>query len=283
MRRHGFFQANFSRIQTFPIVLLGLFALAFSTSGAPDIPDFALVEPGACIRRDANLRAEWSNAQALIRQRFYADAMVQLTNCLAKCPEDAATRHLAALCAWGVGQRALATRWLITAQRQQNPPPATAAALAALHARVEPESIAIGWLRRATEPLALEQRAYWATRPSLEPLWRRNSNAWRELIASLGLPEDLAVARALSVAPTIDLSPIAEEISQERMLRLSELALDESPSGRALRMRQVMMQRLVERIRGRVESADEIVIHPVDPDVSNLITPPEKASDGEEP
>lgn len=233
------------------ILMICLFATA--AIAAPDIPDYASVTPSPCVTRDESIRAAWIEGQALIRNRRYPDAMALLSPILTTCPDDAATRHLAALCAWGIGQRALATRWMVQAFRQGPPEPAIAAALAAIHAGAETESVVIGWLRRGTEPLELSSRAFWITRPSFNRFWASNSPVWRDFIREMGLPTQLEVARAMGTPPVIEIAPPVQAIAEEPMLRLSPFDSKMDSLDRAAELRKIVTERLIARIRPSAE------------------------------
>ncbi|MCS6771539.1 MAG: hypothetical protein NZ740_05890 [Kiritimatiellae bacterium] len=217
MQARGMWQGEITIRPLGALVLLLLPALA---PAASDIPQFSAIDPGPCIRRDEKLRAAWLRARHYIHQRFYADALLLLTNCLESCPQDASSRHLAALCAWGVGQRDVAARWLVIATRLDPNQPAPAAALAALYARDEKDAVAIGWLRRAVTGLEAPLRAWWLTRPSLDPLWQRASPAWLAFLDEIGVPTDQASARAAAREPTVNDGPLADDSLTPRRLSL---------------------------------------------------------------
>lgn len=235
-----------------------LLFIAIPASSAPDIPDFASVTPGSCITRDAAMRNDWINAHSLILARNYPAAMALLSPLITACPDDASARHLAALCAWGVGQRALAARWLAQASRMRDAEPATAVALAALNAETATESVAIGWLRRALAPLDIYSRAFWVARPSFNRLWASASETWRAFIQEMGLPIDVAVVRAMGVPPVVHVEAPHVEQQQETLLRLSPFDPTMDSMDRAIQMRMAVTHRLIERIRPLADVSSEI-------------------------
>ncbi len=240
------------------VLFSALLFIATPAFSAPDIPDFSSVTPGPCITRDPAMRENWINAHTLIRARDYPSAMAILSPMISACPDDASARHLAALCAWGIGQRALATRWLVQAARQRDAEPATAVALAALNAEAATESVAIGWLRRALEPLDLYTRAFWVTRPSFNRLWSSASEPWRAFIQEMGLPADLTVVRAMGVPPIVHVEAPQEDEQKPTILRLSPFDPNMDSMDRAIQMRIAVTRRLIERIRPSVDIPPEI-------------------------
>jgi len=165
--------------------------------------------------------------------------------------------HLAGISAWGAGRLAMAERLLVEAMRHPKPLPESFAAMAAIQAEQRASPLAVGWLRKALQPLTARQRAELLFRPSFDLLWRTQTADWTNLLAEFSLPTDqdalaklaLEGAPAPVVAPeapsppsdgleVLSVSPYAtdpalrvrqiEAIQQERRLR--RLALDEQPA-----------------------------------------------------
>jgi len=165
--------------------------------------------------------------------------------------------HLAGISAWGAGRMAMAERLLVEAMRHPKPLPESFAAMAAIQAEQRASPLAVGWLRKALQPLTARQRAELLFRPSFDLLWRTQTADWTNLLAEFSLPTDqdalaklaLEGAPAPVVAPeapsppsdgleVLSVSPYAtdpalrvrqiEAIQQERRLR--RLALDEQPA-----------------------------------------------------
>jgi hypothetical protein len=236
-------------VNTIARVILLSAVWASAAPGAPDIPDYRIFAPGACVERDPALHPAWHEALAALEARRYGEAAHILSAALAACPDDGPLRHQAALAAWGIGERAIAMRWLVMSFRQSDASPATAAALAALNAESATESIAIGWLRRGLADADVEERAFWVTRASFSALWARNSAEWRALLNELGVPLDRAVARAMGVRPVRTWTPAAPPAPEPPLLRLAPYSPDMDTIDRTRAMRLESMQRLIERIR----------------------------------
>ncbi len=254
-------------------IIAGILLYAAIARGAPDIPDYRLFAPGACIERDETLHPAWREALAALEGRRYGEAAHLLSNLLTVCPDDAAVRHQAALAAWGIGERAVAARWLVMAFRQAGATPATASALAALHSTAATETIAIGWLRRGLASVNVEERAYWVTRTSFDALWARGSSDWMALMRELGVPADRDVARAMGVRPRVEWTPAQPVEPDVPLLVLSPFSPDMDTLDRSIFMRREVMQRLIDRIRpptGVVHEVEHLVGEDLTP-VSDLL------------
>jgi hypothetical protein len=233
------------------------------TFGAPDIPDYRLFAPGACVEQNPSLHSVWREALAALEARRYGEAVHKLSSALAICPDDGPLRHQAALAAWGIGERPIALRWLVLAFRKSDATPATAAALAALNAEAATESVAIGWLRRGLVSADVEERAFWLTRDSFTKLWERDSAEWRALLAELGVPQDRAVARAMGARPMKEWVPAPAAPQQPPLLRLAPFSPDMDTIDRTHAMQEMTRQRLIDRIRpptGVVVEAQQLVV-----------------------
>lgn len=216
---------------------------------AEPIRAYALVAPGLCVVQDEQARAIWLRALAHFEAGAWDAARPDFLRVLGRCPDDGAARHLAALCAWAEGERPLAIRWLVQVHRQGHAPPATAVALAALHAESGVEPVAIGWLRRGLGAVETAEKAWWITRPAFDALWRNPAPSWLALIEELGLSPELSVTRALAVQPTVEAPEVPAPPPEGLTLRLSPLNPKLDSLDHAGNLRKQVEQRLVERIR----------------------------------
>lgn len=183
------------------ILLVGCLLGFSSASGEPYPADYIPIEAGTCVNSSTSSAALWRETVERLREGELAGAMTTAQSLVDQCPNDPYARHLAALCAWAVGERSLAARWLVAAYRADTNLSMAAIALAALNADPATEAAALGWLRRGLARASAGERAYWLTRPPFRPLWQMASDRWRARLREWGVPEDLEKARALATPP----------------------------------------------------------------------------------
>lgn len=216
------------------------------------VEEYAYVEPGPCIQRQPALEERWRSGMAFFNAGAYADARLTFQRCWADCTNDPAPLFMAALSAWGLGDRAQAVRWLVQVQRTSKSH-AAAFALGALHMDAATVAIPIGWIQRGLAAAPEAERAYWVSRSDFDRLWTSGGAPWVELLNEYGLPRDRDVLRAIAAQPERTQPAEAVESHPRMVLRLSPLDPERSLTDRSIEMRKLAIQRMVDRIRSPAE------------------------------
>lgn len=228
---------------------VGALALNAWAADNTDVEQYAFANPSACIQQTPGNAERWTTALSLFASRDYVGARREFLYFAGLCPSDPAPRHMAALCAWALGDQPQAVRRLVQVLRLPQPPAASAIAMAALRASTGTDVVAIGWLRRGLQQAPKTEHAYWISRPAFDRLWQESSPAWTDLLEEFELPRNQADVQSIATPMEHESSTPAEEQGSSLSLRLSPFNPRLDSIEQAAQMRQQVDQRLIDRIR----------------------------------